>query len=53
MQGLRNVMKLTKGESNLRIGNGVRVVTIVIWTYVFNLPSDLCLNLDDCVYGLA
>ena len=29
------------------------VASISIWTYVLNLPSDLCLNLDDCFYILA
>ena len=42
MQGLRNNRKLTKGEPNLRVGNGVRVATVSIWTYVLNLPCDLC-----------
>ena len=43
MQALRNSRKLTKGESNFRVGNGARVTTIATWTYVLNLPSDLCL----------
>ena len=50
MHGLRNCRKLSKGESNLRMGNGARVAAISIWTNVLNLPSDLCLNLDDCCY---
>ena len=53
MQGLRNSTKLTKGELDLQVGNGVRVVVVVTWTYILNLPSDHCLNLDDCFYGLA
>ena len=53
VQGLRNNRKLVKGESDLRVGNGARVAIVVVWTYVLNLPSDLCLNLDDCFYGLA
>ena len=32
------------------MGNGARVVVVVTWTYVLNLPNDLCLNLDDCCY---
>ena len=47
MQGSR---KLTKGFSDLRVGNGARVATATLWTYVLNLPSNLCLNLDDCCY---
>ena len=38
MQGLRNSKKLTKGESNLRIGDGARVAAVPIGTYVLNLP---------------
>ena len=50
MQGLRNNRKLTKGESNFRMGNGARVIVVALWTYVLNLPSDLWLNLDNCCY---
>ena len=50
MQGLRSSRKLTKGESNLRVNNGARVA---IGTFVLNLPSRLCLNLDNCFYVLA
>ena len=48
MQGLRDSRKLTKGESDLRVGNGVRVAAIAIGTYVLNLPSGFCLYLDNC-----
>ena len=47
---LRSSRKLTKGESNLQVGNGARIATDALWTYVLKLPSDLCLNLDDCYY---
>ena len=50
MQGLRNNRKLAKGESNLRVGNGARVAVVAIGTYVLNLPSELCLNFDNCFY---
>ena len=50
MRGLRNSRKLAKGESNLRVGNGAKVATIAIGTYVLNLPSRLCLNLDNFFY---
>ena len=53
MQGLRKSRKVTKREFDLRVGNGARVAAFAIWTYVLNLPSDICLNLDDCFYGLA
>ena len=50
MQCLRSSRKLTKGESKFRVGNGARVAAIALWAYVLNLPSDLCLNLDDGCY---
>ena len=53
MQGLRNSNKITKGESEFLVGNSVRVAVVVIWIYVLKLTSDVCLNLDDCFYGLA
>ena len=51
--GLRNRRKLTKGEYDFQVGNGVRVAVVALWTYVLNLPSDLCLNLEDCCYVRA
>ena len=50
MQGLRNSRKLAKEESDLRAGNGARFAVVAIRTYVLNLPSGLCLNLDNCFY---
>ena len=48
MQGLRDSRKLTKGESDLRLGNGARVAVVAIRTYVLNLLSGFCLHLDNC-----
>ena len=48
MQGLKDRRKLTKGESDLQVGNGARVVVVAIGTYVLNLPSGFCLYLDNC-----
>ena len=53
MQGLRNSRKLAKGESNLQVGNGARVAVVAIGTYVLNLHSGICLNLDNCFRVLA
>ena len=50
MQGLRNNRKLTTGESDLWVDNGRRVAVVAIGTYVLNLLSTLCLNLDNCFY---
>ena len=52
-QGLRDNRKLTKGESDLRVGNGARVVAVAIGTYALNLPSGFCLYLDNCLCVLA
>ena len=38
MQGLRDSKKLTKGESDLQIGNGARVAAVANEGYVLNLP---------------
>ena len=35
------------------MGNGVRVATVAIGTYVLNLPSGFCLYLDNCFYVSA
>ena len=32
------------------MGNGARVTSVAIGTYVLNLPSGLCLNLDNLFY---
>ena len=50
MQGLRNSKKLAKEEFDLQVGNGTRVEVVDIGTYVFNLPSGICLNLDNFFY---
>ena len=50
MQGPRNSRKFTKGESDLRVGNGARVAVVTIGSYVLNLPSVFCLNLEDFCY---
>ena len=48
IQGLRDNKKLTKGESDLWVGNVVRVAAVAIGTYVLNLPSGFCLYLYNC-----
>ena len=50
MQDRRNSRKLAKGEFDLRVGNGASVAAVAIRTYVLNLPSGLCLNLDNFFY---
>ena len=53
MQGLRNSRKLSRGEFDKHVGNGARVATLAIGTYVLTLPSGLVLHLDDCFYVLV
>ena len=50
MQGVKNSRSLTKGEEDLRVGNGARVVTLVVGTYYLLLPSGLVLELYNCYY---
>ena len=50
MQGLRGTRQLTPGEVDLRIGNGSRVVPLVVGTYSLTLPSGLVLDLHNCYF---
>ncbi|KAH7668586.1 hypothetical protein IHE45_11G020300, partial [Dioscorea alata] len=50
VQGLINRRCLTKGEVDLRVGNGARVAAIEIGDYPLTLPSGLVLNLINCYY---
>ena len=42
--------KLAKGEVDLRVGNGARVVALAIGIYTLSLPSGLILDLKDCYF---
>ena len=50
VQALRNSRALTKGEVDLRVGNGARVAAVAVGTYCLSLPSGLVLELVDCCY---
>ena len=50
VQGLRNRRALTKGEVDLRVGNGARVAAIEIGDYSLTLPSGLIIVLTNCYY---
>ena len=50
VQGLRKSRTLAKGEVELRVGNGARVVAVVVGTYSLPLPSGLILELNNCYY---
>jgi len=47
MQGLRMSRALAKGEVDLRVGNGAKVVALVVETYVLTLPSGLLIYLEN------
>lgn len=47
---LRRTRTLANGEVELHVGNGARVVTIVVGTYSLPLPSGLLLDLNNCYY---
>ena len=38
MHGPRNSRKLTKGQSDLRVGNGAKVAVVSIWELCFEPP---------------
>ena len=44
---------MAKGEEDLRVGNGERVVALAVGTYYLSLPSGLVFELDNCYYVLA
>ena len=50
MQGLKKSRKLAKGEVDLRVGNGARVVALAVGIYTLSLPSGLILDLKDCYF---
>ena len=50
VQGLKNSRSLAKGELDLRVGNGARVVVLAVGTYYLSLPSGLVLELDNYYY---
>ena len=50
VQGLKDSRELTKGEVDLRVGNGAKVAALAVGTYVLTLPSGLHLELSNCYY---
>lgn len=49
-QGLRRSRKLSKGEVDLRVGNGARIAALAVGTYYLSLPSGLVLELEECFH---
>ena len=50
MQGLSRSRDLKKGEIDLRVGNGAKVIALAVGTYELILPSGLLLLLNNCYY---
>ena len=50
MQRLKRSRDLAKGEVDLRVGNGAKVVALAVGTYVLTLPSGLIIQLENCYY---
>jgi hypothetical protein len=50
VQELKKSIRLFKGEVDLHIGNGVRVVVLVVETYYLTLSSGMILELDNCYF---
>ena len=50
VQELQRSKTLTKGEIDLRAGNGAKVAALAVGTYYLSLPSGLVLELRNCLY---
>ena len=50
VQGLRSNKSLAKGEVDLRVGNGARVVALDVGVYDLTLPSGFVFQLKNCYY---
>ena len=48
VQGLRSRQTLARGEIDLRVGNGARIVALEVDTFDLVLPSGLVIELDNC-----
>ena len=46
-------VELTKGEVDLGVGNGARVVALAIGTYHLSLPTGLIIELEYCYFVLT
>jgi hypothetical protein len=49
-QELKKGRRLLKGEVDLHVGNGARVIALVVGTYNLTLPSGMLLELDNCYF---
>jgi len=47
---LKKSKRLNKDKVDLKVGNGVKVVALVVGTYYFSLSSGLILQLNNCYF---
>ena len=52
-QELKKGRRLLKGEEDLHVGSGARVVVLAGGTYNLTLPSGILLELDKCYFVYA
>jgi hypothetical protein len=50
VQELKRSRDLAKGEVDLRVGYGAKVVALAVGTFVLTLPSCLIIQLENCYY---
>jgi hypothetical protein len=53
LQGLSLTIRFAKGELDVHVGNGAKVVAIAVGIFHLPLPSGLALELNNCYYILA
>ena len=44
LQGLTRIRRFARGELDMRVGNGAKVVVLAVGTYHLSLPSGLVLE---------
>ncbi|WVZ90252.1 hypothetical protein U9M48_036568 [Paspalum notatum var. saurae] len=50
LQGLNQTRCFARGELDVRVGNGAKVVDLIVGTYRLSLPSGLMLELNNCYF---
>jgi len=55
LQGLQRTRRFARGELDVRVGNGAKVVVMAVGTYRLSLPSGLVLELNNyyCIPALS
>ena len=50
LQGLNQTGSFARGELDVRVGNGAKVVVLAVGTYRLSLPSGLVMELNNCYF---